>query len=135
MMGFFERDAHDNIEYMLCHTPADFTRDAVKTHNLTSFVINDIKTAFKDTVKDMKTWKDLSNQAAAEIGHVFGFNYSCHRMDTRTNSSLGDYEDLHYRCNQCTGGERKKEIFVIELLACTLFVSKYVVRQLSNLFC
>jgi len=87
--------------------PADFTRDAVKAHNLTSFVINNIKTAFKDRVKDMRTWKDLSDQAVAEIGHVFGFNYSCHGTVTR-NSSLGDYEDLRYRCNQRTGGERKK---------------------------
>ena len=87
--------------------PADFTRDAVKAHNLTSFVINNIKTAFKDRVKDMRTWKDLSDQAAMEIGRVFGYTFSCHSSVTK-NSSLGDYEDIRYHCNQRTGGERKK---------------------------
>jgi hypothetical protein len=70
-------------------------------------VINNIKTAFKDRLKDMSTWKDLADQAVAEIGNVFGYNYSGHGRVTR-NISLGDFEDLRYRCNQRTGGERKK---------------------------
>jgi hypothetical protein len=74
---------------------------------MTCFVVHDIRTAFKDRVKDMRTWKDLADQAVAEIGRVFGYNYSCHG-ETRKNSSLGEYADLRYRCNQRTGGERKK---------------------------
>ena len=77
------------------------------THNLTFFVINNIKTAFKDRLKDMKTWKDLSDQAVIELSRVFGYTFSCHGTVVR-NSSLGDYEDLRYRCNQRTDEKRKK---------------------------
>ena len=88
------------------HTPADFIRNGVIAHNLTSFVINNIVTTFKDRRKDMKTFKDLSDQVVAEIGRVFRFNYLYHGRVTR-NSSLGDYDDLRYLCNQYTGGKER----------------------------
>lgn len=52
-------------------------------------------------------WKDIADQAAAEMGRVFGYTFSCHSI-VRKNSSLGDYGDIRYHCNQRAGQERKK---------------------------